>query len=71
MQDATQDRVRAKAYALWQESGQPDGQDVSFWLEAERQINGQADGLEMPDMPGAISEEAEPGIASMRGRRPE
>lgn len=28
------------AYHLWQQSGRPPGQDVHFWLQAERQLLG-------------------------------
>jgi hypothetical protein len=31
-------QVRARAYELWEEAGQPAGRDVEFWLEAERQL---------------------------------
>jgi hypothetical protein len=31
-------KVRARAYQLWEQAGHPSGQDVEFWLEAERQI---------------------------------
>lgn len=32
------DRIAARAYAIWLESGQPDGRDMEHWLEAERQL---------------------------------
>jgi hypothetical protein len=31
-------KVRARAYELWQQAGQPPDRDLEFWLEAERQI---------------------------------
>jgi hypothetical protein len=31
-------KVRARAYELWQQAGQPADRDLEFWLEAERQI---------------------------------
>jgi hypothetical protein len=31
-------KVRARAYELWTQAGQPPGRDIEFWLEAERQI---------------------------------
>ncbi|MCS3762570.1 DUF2934 domain-containing protein [Bradyrhizobium centrosematis] len=31
-------QVRARAYELWEQAGRPAGQDLEFWLEAERQI---------------------------------
>lgn len=32
--------IATQAYILWQHYGQPTGQDVSIWLEAERQVLG-------------------------------
>jgi hypothetical protein len=31
-------KVRARAYELCEQAGQPPDRDVEFWLEAERQI---------------------------------
>lgn len=31
-------QVRARAYELWEQSGQPSNRELEFWLEAERQI---------------------------------
>ena len=33
-----EDRTRALAYLLWEQAGRPEGQDVAFWLTAERQL---------------------------------
>lgn len=35
-----EDETRTLAYLLWEQAGCPDGQDVTFWLAAERQIDG-------------------------------
>ena len=32
------DRVRDRAYQLWEQSGRGEGRDVDHWLEAEREI---------------------------------
>ncbi len=32
-----EDRVRNRAYRIWQEAGSPDGADLDHWAEAERQ----------------------------------
>lgn len=34
----TEDSIREKAYALWEEAGRPEGDGVEFWIEAERQL---------------------------------
>lgn len=39
--DDREERIRAKAYELWQEAGQPEGREVEHWEEAERMINAQ------------------------------
>jgi len=33
-------RVKARAYELWEQAGRPPGRDLEFWLEAERQLDG-------------------------------
>lgn len=40
MSTLTEEKIRLRAYALWEAAGQPDGQssmDV-FWYEAEKQL---------------------------------
>ena len=32
------ERVRDRAYELWERAGQPNGKDVELWLEAEQEI---------------------------------
>ena len=34
--------VKDLAYRLWEDAGKPDGRDMDFWLEAERQAGGAA-----------------------------
>jgi len=31
--------VRARAYELWENQGCPDGRDLDYWLEAERDLS--------------------------------
>jgi DUF2934 family protein len=38
-------KVRARAYELWQQAGQPPDRDLEFWFEAERQIEIEREGL--------------------------
>ena len=33
-----EDAIRARAYALWQQAGEPDGDGVEFWLRAEQEL---------------------------------
>ncbi|WP_022720661.1 DUF2934 domain-containing protein [Rhodopseudomonas sp. B29] len=37
MQDMEQ-AIRERAYHLWNEAGQPEGQAESFWLSAQREL---------------------------------
>ena len=30
--------VRMRAFDLWRRAGMPEGRDIDFWLEAERQL---------------------------------
>jgi hypothetical protein len=34
----TQEQIARRAYEIFVERGQPDGQDLEHWLEAERQL---------------------------------
>lgn len=34
-------QVRARAYELWEQAGRPSNRELDFWLEAERQIEGE------------------------------
>jgi hypothetical protein len=33
-----EDAIRARAYALWQQAGEPGGDGVEFWLRAEQEL---------------------------------
>jgi hypothetical protein len=32
-------KVRERAYALWQDEGRPEGRDAEFWLTAEQEVH--------------------------------
>ena len=34
--------IKTRAYGLWMEAGQPDGNDLAFWLAAERDVEAEA-----------------------------
>ncbi|MBI3446677.1 MAG: DUF2934 domain-containing protein [Magnetospirillum sp.] len=36
---STNSAVKDLAYSLWEAAGQPQGQDMEFWLEAERRLS--------------------------------
>ena len=33
-----EEETRDRAHKLWQEAGRPEGRDLEFWLQAERQL---------------------------------
>jgi len=34
-----QERIRARAHELWEQSGRPDGREDEFWYQAEREVS--------------------------------
>jgi hypothetical protein len=38
----TQDRVRQRAYELWEQHGLSYGHEAEFWYQAERELKGEA-----------------------------
>jgi hypothetical protein len=38
------EEVRARAQQIWEENGRPEGRDVEFWLQAEREIESHSNG---------------------------
>ncbi|MBB3441842.1 DUF2934 domain-containing protein [Rhizobium sp. BK379] len=42
MTDRNEDSVRERAYAIWEEEGRPDGQDLRHWSDAEAELHGEA-----------------------------
>ena len=53
MDEAWQQRVRERAYAIWQREGNPDGAAEQFWLMAEEELL--AEEQESLEQPGAGS----------------
>jgi Protein of unknown function (DUF2934) len=57
MDEAWQQRVRERAYAIWQREGNPDGAPEQFWLMAEEELLAEGQGPasrpadERPDQP--------------------
>jgi hypothetical protein len=38
MQSDIEDRIRNRAFEMWQDEGCPDGRDLDFWLKAESEL---------------------------------
>jgi hypothetical protein len=34
-----EERIRSRAYQLWEENGRPEGSAEKFWLKAEQELN--------------------------------
>jgi len=43
MIDERERRIKAKAFELWQKDGSLDGRSLSHWLQAEKEIDDEAD----------------------------
>jgi hypothetical protein len=39
-QPVTEEAIRMLAFYKWERAGKPEGNDLCFWLEAERELNG-------------------------------
>ena len=44
MDDGREDRIRARAYELWQRDGSPDGRENDHWIEAEQEVDAENTG---------------------------
>ncbi|MBB3390073.1 hypothetical protein FHT82_002836 [Rhizobium sp. BK275] len=40
MTDRNEDRVRERAYAIWEKEGRPEGEDLRHWSDAEAELRG-------------------------------
>ncbi len=56
MDDAWQEKVRERAYTIWEREGCPEGQAEQFWLAAEAELRAEGQG---PTVPPAAPAEAE------------
>src|SRR3712207_2082078 len=64
------DRIRQRAYELWDQDGRPHGQDMEYWLRAEAELAGEnGAGAGAPPTGGAGAEsgagQSEPEIVPM------
>ena len=42
MADEREEKIRQRAHELWENGGKPEGREMDFWLQAERELS--ADG---------------------------
>lgn len=57
MTDDREDRIRKRAYELWQKEGSPEGRPDDHWLQAEHEID---------HGDGEIEGDDEPNLAALR-----
>jgi hypothetical protein len=38
MEPEIEEKIRARAYAIWEKEGRPDGKDLQHWLKAKRLV---------------------------------
>ncbi len=43
MAEVSEERIKHRARELWELAGYPDGRDDEFWLQAEKEMQGEAD----------------------------
>jgi hypothetical protein len=43
MDRPAQDKIRKRAYELWEQNGRPDGSEERFWHRAELELQGEMD----------------------------
>jgi Protein of unknown function (DUF2934) len=47
--DDRQEKIRRRAHEIWEEKGKPEGSELDFWLQAEKEIS--ADSESAPEVP--------------------
>ncbi len=72
--DNKHERIRSRAYALWEAEGQPHGRDQKHWEEARRQVEAELserreDALDDSDHPQTIAAEPSPSALPARRRK--
>ncbi len=64
MPTLSEDKIRDRAFQLWDQAGQPDGREEEFWYEAEKELAGEGEAdtseenadVDMPPVvPGRLS----------------
>ena len=51
MNSEREERIRARAYQLWNEEGQPEGKEAEHWERARAEIEGGQGGEDTPARP--------------------
>jgi Protein of unknown function (DUF2934) len=59
-----EDRVRQRAFKLWGQRGRPEGYEVEFWYQAERELKGEGSNSDISDGVSANAASAKSGSGS-------
>lgn len=63
MTDEREQKIRAKAYELWEAAGRPEGREREHWAEAERLVDAEASpGAATPVKPGKPRRKSSPSV---------
>lgn len=68
MNDDREQRIRERAYALWEEAGRPEGEDLSHWVAAFEEVGTTSE--DEASITENTSVLGEPGSASANGSKP-
>ena len=66
--DPTHDEITLRARSLWEERGQPSGQDDDIWLQAERELRGRSNRAPDASRSSARTDNAEMSASRPGGR---
>jgi hypothetical protein len=66
MATSREEMIRARAQAIWEAEGRPEGRAQDHWEQAERELSAEATGEGAPQANGAASDEAAP---ARKGRK--
>jgi Protein of unknown function (DUF2934) len=49
--DPREERIRRRAYELWEQNGKPEGGEMAFWLQSEQEIDAPGEQGKVPLTP--------------------
>lgn len=67
MTEEREQRIRERAYRLWEEDGRPEGQADAYWQQAEQQVGAEASAAEPVRNPEPIPTAEDPMYPSVTG----
>jgi hypothetical protein len=59
-----EDRVRQRAFELWEQRGRPEGYEAEFWYQAERELKGEGSSSDISKGVSANAASAKSGSGS-------